>query len=300
MDLVLALAEEKKADLVLANDPDADRLAVAYRHADGHYVTLSGNEIGVLLGHHRLVDDPRPAADRSVITTIVSSPMLGHIASQLQVRYAETLTGFKWIAHTAQAMEKEHGTQFAFGYEEALGSTTGTVVADKDGVGAALVMTRLAAHLKTKGQTLGDRLDEIARRFGVYVSSQHNATYPGASGAKVIGRIMDGLRANLPWTIGDEKVLSVRDFQTGTRHLPGGASEPLTFPASNVLSFDLADGARIVARPSGTEPKIKFYFDVRANVADGEALEAARARGEARRDALQKAFVAIADGYAKR
>lgn len=300
MDLVLALAREKKADLVLANDPDADRMAAAYRTKDGEYVMLSGNQIGVLLGHHRLVDDPRPAPDRAVVTTIVSSPMLGHIAQKLGVRYAETLTGFKWIARKSQELEQKYGSQFVFGYEEALGSSTGTIVADKDGVSAALVMTRLAAHLKSKGQTLGDRLDEIERKFGVYVSSQHNATYSGAAGAKVIDRIMNGLRTKMPWQLGGEKVLSIRDFKTGMRHLSADASEAIEFPASNVLSFDLSDGARVVARPSGTEPKIKYYFDVRTTVEEGEELDSARARGRERLEAIQKAFVALADGYVKR
>lgn len=300
MDHVLALAREKHADLVLANDPDADRLAAAYRRPDGEYVMLSGNEIGVLLGHHRLADDPRPVPERAVVSTIVSSPMLGHIASALNVRYAETLTGFKWIARKAQELAEAHGAQFVFGYEEALGSTTGTIVADKDGVSAALVMTRLAAHLKTKGQTLGDRLDEIERQFGVFVSSQHNATYAGSAGAKVIGRLMNGLRTKMPWQVGDEKVLSIRDFKTGTRHLPGGGSEPIEFATSNVLSFELADGARIVARPSGTEPKIKYYFDVCTSLQPGEELKDARARGQARLEAIQNAFVAMADKHVKR
>lgn len=298
MDLVLALAKEKGADLVLANDPDADRLAVAYRAQDGRYVMLSGNEIGVLVGHHRLTDDPRPAQDRLVVTTVVSSPMLGGIAKALGVRYEETLTGFKWIAHTAQGIEQETGTRFEFGYEEALGSTTGTLVRDKDGVGAALVVTRLAAALKKKGQTIGDRLDEISRRFGVYLSSQHNATYAGAAGAATIKRIMSKLRESPPWTIGDAKVAAIRDFQLARRTLANGTTEPISFPASNVLIFDLENGDRVIARPSGTEPKIKYYFDVREPVAEGENLEAARVRGAGKLEALKVAFVRIADAIA--
>lgn len=300
MDLVLQLAREKNADIVLANDPDADRLAAAYRNKDGEYTMLSGNEIGVILGHHRLADDPRPAPDRAVVSTIVSSPMLGHIAEKLGVRYAETLTGFKWIAQKAQELEAKYGSQFIFGYEEALGSTTGTVVADKDGVSAALVLTRLAAHLKTKGLTLGDRLDEIERQFGVYVSSQHNATYSGATGARTIDRIMSGLRKKMPWRLGDEKVSSIRDFKTATQYQADGSSEPIEFPTSNVLSFTLENGARVVARPSGTEPKIKYYFDARTTVEAGEDLESARARARQRLDALQASFVALADGFVKR
>jgi phosphomannomutase len=298
MDQVLAVAREEQADLVLANDPDADRLAVAYRANDGCYVMLSGNEIGILLGHHRLTDDPNPAADRLVVTTIVSSPMLGGIAKSLGVKYAETLTGFKWIANAAISAEAQ-GTKFVFGYEEALGSSTGDVVRDKDGVGGALVVAHVAAQLKAAGLTIGDRLDAISQQFGVYVSGQHNATYPGAAGAQIIQRIMGGLRGSTPWTIGTTKVLVVRDYETGKVRHAGGDAGTLDSPPSNVLTFDLEGGDRIVARPSGTEPKIKYYFDVRAQPAAGESLDATRLRGSERLAALKQAFVAIADSAAK-
>jgi phosphomannomutase len=230
-----------------------------------------------------------------VITTIVSSPCLGGIAKELGVRYAETLTGFKWIANTALSMEASVGTSFIFGYEEALGSSTGPIVRDKDGVSAALVCAHLAAQLKVQGKTLGDRLDEISQQFGVYVSGQHNATYPGLSGAQTIARIMSRLRANLPKTIGATKVERVRDYEKGVATKADGSAEKLDTPSSNVLTFDLEGGDRIVARPSGTEPKIKYYFDVRAVPAAGEPLDAARTRALRKLDELKKAFVAIAD-----
>ncbi len=295
MDLVLALATKHGADLVIANDPDADRLAIAYRAEGGRYVMLSGNEIGVLLGHHRLTDAPDPVKDPLVITTIVSSPLLGAIAKQLGAHYEETLTGFKWIANKALELEGAGRAQFVFGYEEALGSSVGPVVRDKDGVGSALVFAHLAAHLKTKGQTLGDRLDEIARRFGVYVSAQHNATYPGSAGAAKIAGIMRRLRETPPWQVGEARVESLRDFQQGTRRYADGRSDPLAFPPSNVLTFDLEGGDRIVARPSGTEPKIKYYFDVRALPAEGESIAAARARAQSRLEVLKAAFVGFVE-----
>lgn len=296
MDLVTDLAKIVNADLVLANDPDADRLAVAFRERDGRYRMLTGNEIGVLLGHHRLTDDPAPAEHRMVITTIVSSPQLGAIAQALGVEYAETLTGFKWIANTAIKAQQETGVEFVFGYEEALGSSTGTVVRDKDGIGAAIVCARLAAHLKQQGQTLGDRLDAISQRFGVYVSAQHNATYPGAEGAEKIASMMASLRAHPVWQVGDVKVLAIRDWQSGMRLTPDGQQAPLgDMPASNVLTYDLEGGDRIVARPSGTEPKIKFYVDVRTLPGSTESLTEARERGTARLEALKTAFVALAE-----
>ncbi len=296
MDHVLALAAEVSADLVLANDPDADRLAVAFGQASGSVRMLSGNEIGVLLGHHRIVDDPKPTSPRLLVTTIVSSPQLGEIARDLDVEYAETLTGFKWIANQSLAWQARTGGQFAFGYEEALGSSTGPVVRDKDGIGAAIVCARLAAFLKRKGQTLGDRLDDIARQHGVWVSAQHNATYPGSSGAAKIASLMQGLRANLPWQIGSQGVQAIADFQVGTRTSRDGEVAALTdMPQSNVLSFQLQGGNRIVARPSGTEPKIKFYFDVKALPGTDESLTDARARAQATLDELRAAFLALAD-----
>jgi phosphomannomutase len=294
MDAVLALALETGADLVLANDPDADRLAASYRTPDGRYVTLSGNDIGLLLGHHRLVDAPVRPGNPLVITTIVSSPMLGVVARELGAAYEETLTGFKWIANKALELESAGKATFVFGYEEALGSTVGRVVRDKDGVGSGVVLANLAAQLKAHGRTLGDRLDDIARQFGVAVSEQHNATYQGAAGAARIHGIMARLRKTTPERIGPAAVIAVRDFQSGVRRLPGGASEPLVFPSSNVLSFDLEGGDRVVARPSGTEPKIKFYFDVRCVPSGGESLDGARGRGRARLAELKAAFLNLA------
>jgi phosphomannomutase len=214
------------------------------------------------------------------------------------VKYAETLTGFKWIANAAISAEAQ-GTKFVFGYEEALGSSTGDVVRDKDGVGGALVVAHVAAQLKAAGLTIGDRLDAISQQFGVYVSGQHNATYPGAAGAQIIQRIMGGLRGSTPLTIGTTKVLVVRDYETGKVRHAGGDAGTLDSPPSNVLTFDLEGGDRIVARPSGTEPKIKYYFDVRAQPAAGESLDATRLRGSERLAALKQAFVAIADSAAK-
>jgi phosphomannomutase len=294
MDLVLALAAEKQADLVIANDPDADRMAVAYRSKDGRYVTLTGNEIGILLGTHRLLDDPHPPADRLVITTIVSSPQLGGIAKQLGVRYEETLTGFKWIANTAMSLEESTGTKFMFGFEEALGSSTGDVVRDKDGIGAALVCAHLAGHLKSQGKTIGDRLEELSRNYGVYCSAQHSATYPGASGAEKIRRIMQHLREKTPWIIAERTVHAVKDYERGLVIGSDGTRTKLDAPASNVLVFTIDDG-RIIARPSGTEPKIKFYFDLKVDPAPRENLDGTRARGLKRIEKLQSSFLSLLD-----
>jgi phosphomannomutase len=282
MDLSYALGRKLDADLVLANDPDADRLSVAVADATSptRFRQLTGNEVGVLLGHY-LLTERTVARERIVLASIVSSPLLGHIARALGARYEETLTGFKWIANRAMEVEKADGVEFVFGYEEALGYTVGDVVRDKDGVSAAVLAAEIAAVLRGHGgRTMLDELETIHRRYGLFVSSQLNVTRKGAAGVGEIRAIMDRLRAAKPATIGSFAVEAISDYETGTRVATGGATTALTLPKSNVLTFDLAGGTRVIARPSGTEPKLKIYFDVREVVRPGEPM--ADADGRAR------------------
>lgn len=295
LDLATGLALRSGADLVIANDPDADRLAVCVPSRDRKsFVQLSGNQVGVLLGHYVIADHPKPLADRLVVTTIVSSPMLGVIAKANNVRYAETLTGFKWIANRAMELEKETGTTFVFGYEEALGYTIGTVVRDKDGVGAAAVFAELAAHARAQGRTVLDELERIYRRYGLYVSRQKSVVRKGIEGAAEIAATMTRLRAHPPTEVDGLRVVAVNDYLTHERRTHDGVVSRLTLPPSNVLAFELEGGSRVVARPSGTEPKIKYYFDLRVAVADDEPFEQAEKRASARVAALEAAFVALA------
>ena len=295
MDLSLALARSLDAQLVLANDPDADRLAVAVPVTqDGRegFRQLTGNEVGALLGHYLLTERPAKPGDRprAVIASLVSSPLLGLIAASLGVKYEETLTGFKWIVNRALELERE-GCAFVFGFEEALGYCIGDVVRDKDGISAAVVFAELAAVLRARGSSIPEALDDLARRWGVFTSSQVNVVRKGADGAAAIRKMMDLLRASPPKQVGDDAVVAVRDYEQRTRRvLATGETSRLTLPASNVLAFELASGSRIIARPSGTEPKAKFYFDVREDVRDGEAVAAAKGRAVARMRALEKAF----------
>ncbi len=291
MDLATALATSKQADLVLANDPDADRLAVMARDVDGHLRLLTGNEVGVLLGHFTLthMGTQRPL----VATTIVSSAQLVDMAKALGARCVETLTGFKWIANRAMELEKTENVNFVFGYEEALGYTVGTVVRDKDGIGAALVVADMAAWCRTRGQTLLGYLEDIQRAHGLYVGKQFNATLPGASGAKKIGELMQAFRNAPPQKIGDWHVDSVSDYQKRIRRLLSH-EERLELPASNVIAFGLEGGGRVTLRPSGTEPKIKFYFELKETCSVNETMATARARAHVKLDALETAFVALA------
>ena len=280
MDRALALAKAGAADLVLANDPDVDRLAVAVRDGS-EYRQLTGNELGVLLGHYLLTERPAraPGAPRAVVASIVSSPLLGRIAADLGVRYEETLTGFKWIAARAIALERE-GYEFVFGYEEALGYCVGDVVYDKDGISAALLAAELAAVLREREQTLLGALDAIAARWGVFTSAQVSLTRKGASGVEAIRAMMAALRARPPAHLDGDPVVAVVDYLAGARGLP----------RSDVIALELASGSRVIARPSGTEPKVKFYFDVQ-EAARGD-VPAARSRALASMARLKSAFLA--------
>jgi phosphomannomutase len=288
LDLSLALADETRAELILANDPDADRLACVTRRKDGTMVTLTGNEVGVLLGHYVLTQtQPRPLYP-SVMTSIVSSPQLGVIAHELGALYDEVLTGFKWIGNRAIEREEHDHATFLFGYEEALGYTVGDVARDKDGVGSALVFADLVAWCRSRGVTTHEYLEEIQRAHGLFVATQKNFTLPGAAGAATIAKIMDGFRASPPQAIGDFKIKVAKDYKTGAGL--GHAK----MPASNVIAYELEGGSRVTLRPSGTEPKIKYYFDLREALAASESLAVARARADMRLDALVSAFAKLA------
>jgi phosphomannomutase len=282
MDLSFALARRVGAHVVLANDPDADRLAVAVPRGDA-FVQLSGNDVGVILGHH-LLTEGAPGDNRFVAMSIVSSPLLGVIARRLGVRCEETLTGFKWIANRAMDVGAETGARFVFGYEEALGYSVSTLVRDKDGISAAYVIAGLAARLEAKGQTLFDRLEAIHREYGYFVSGQRSVTAKGADGMKAIASTMAAFRAAPLTTFGGHAVVAVRDVLAGTITDAAGRVSVLGLPPSNVIAYDLEGGGRVMLRPSGTEPKIKFYLDLREPLAAEESYDVGVAKARARLD----------------
>lgn len=289
LDLALARGRAEGADLIIANDPDADRLAVAIPDGDGWRV-LSGNEVGILLADDRLEHGPRDQA-RLVATTIVSTSLLRRVASVHGVQYAETLTGFKWIANAAIAFPG----RFVMGFEEALGYTLGDVVRDKDGVGAALAMLDLAAWCRARGLGLMQHLESVYRRYGYAAGGQRSITLPGLDGAERIRAMMGRLRANPPASLGGAAVVQLRDLTARVaRDLRTGVETPIALPASDVLAFDLADGGRVLARPSGTEPKIKFYAEVLEAMSPEDTLAVVERRGRARADALLAEIVAAA------
>lgn len=261
LDLALAAAEGIGADLVIANDPDADRLALAL---PGHG-PLTGNEVGGLLAEYVL--DHTTGDDRVVATSIVSSSLLGKIAADRGVHYEETLTGFKWLARAGSP-----GSRRVFSYEEALGyclgGDGGRPVADKDGIGAALVAAALAAAAAAGGRTLPDLLDDQARRYGLHLSEQLSVR---VSDLSLLGAAMRRLRAEPPAAFGPLKVAGIDDFAAGHAGLP----------PTDALRFRLEGGAggRVTLRPSGTEPKLKAYAEIVMDV-EGD-VAATRARGTA-------------------
>jgi len=290
MDLVLALAAETRAELVLANDPDADRLAAAVPDPSGRgYRMLTGNEIGVLLADDALEHADTGGRPKLVVTTVVSSSLLSRMAHDRGARYAETLTGFKWIADAAIRAERD-GIAFVMGYEEALGYSVGPLVRDKDGIGAALRLAEMTRHLKSRKETLLDRLDQILVAHGLSHQIQWSATLPGAEGRRRIDAAMAALRKNPPQTIGASPVIRALDAASGEEKVRG-ERRPSGLPTSDLLAFQSEDGARLTVRPSGTEPKIKFYLELVGRAAKREDVAPARARLEAAGRGLKNALM---------
>ncbi len=290
LDLAIAHAEATGASLIVANDPDADRLAVALPR-DGAWVRLTGNQVGVLLADDLLAHGTSDVP-RMVATTIVSTSLLARIAAVYGAHYAETLTGFKWIGRAALRFEAEGG-QFVLGFEEAIGYSAGSLVRDKDGVTAALLLVDLAADLASRGQTLWDALDALADRFGAYATRQRSLRLPGSDGAARIAAAMAALRETPLRMLDGVEVVRHRDLLTGESvdHVMD-VTERIDLPQSNVLGYELADGRSLLVRPSGTEPKLKFYAEAREIVGDDGTL-AAEARAAAAADRLLDAAVTL-------
>jgi phosphomannomutase len=290
MDRVLALAAETRAELVVANDPDADRLAAAVPDPSGKgYRMLSGNEIGVLLADDALEHADTGGRPKLVVTTVVSSSLLSRMARDRGARYAETLTGFKWIADVAVRAERE-GVAFVAGYEEALGYSVGPLVRDKDGIGAALRLAELARHLKASGETLASRLDQLLVAHGLSHQIQWSATLPGSEGRARIDAAMAALRRSPPQKIGTSPVVRRLDGKSG-EEVAGEETRKTGLPPSDLLAFQSEDGARLTVRPSGTEPKIKFYLELVGQAKEPAAVGSTRARLDTEARALKTALM---------
>jgi phosphomannomutase len=290
LDRAMALAAEVGADLVLANDPDGDRIAAAIPDpTTGGFRALTGDEIGCVLAEALLAAGEGP---RTVATTVVSSQLLARIAAAHGVAYAETLTGFKWLAGAAEEAEAA-GRPLVLAYEQALGVMCGTAVRDKDGLSAALVMAELAAVRKADGSSVAEALDELAAAHGLHLTTGRSARLVGAEGQAAIAAALGRLRSDPPAEVDGVAVVAVEDRLAGERRHASGAVEPLATPPTDLLAYVLADGSKLQVRPSGTEPLLKCYVEVVEPVADGD-VAAARVAGTVRLARLADAFAALA------
>ncbi len=276
--LALKLAKEKNADIVLATDPDADRLGIyALDTTSGEYVPFTGNMSGMLIAEYilreRTLTGTMPV-NPALVKTIVTTNMADVIAKDYNVELIEVLTGFKFIGEQIKFFEQSGSNHYVFGLEESYGCLAGTHARDKDAVVAVMCLCEVAAWCKKQGKTVWDQMLEMYEKYGYFKEDLYTVTLKGIDGSKQIAAIMDGLRQNPPKAFGDLKVLAVRDYQSGkVVNLATGEESETNLPKSNVLYFDLTEDSWCCARPSGTEPKIKFYMGVK-----GSSLEEAEVK----------------------
>ncbi len=260
----IELAQSVEATLIIGTDPDADRVGIVCRNTEGEYVTLSGNQVGVLLldylirAHKEKGTLPKnPAA----IKTIVTTEMARKVAESNGVAIFDTFTGFKFMAEKIKEFETAHSHNYILAYEESYGYLVGNHARDKDAVTASMLIAEMAAWYACKSMTLYDAMEKLYKKYGFYGEQTLNLVMPGVSGMEKMAGIMDGLRCKPPENIGGTKVLAVRDYLTGERRdLIKNTSAKIDLKDSNVLSYELEDGTRFIVRPSGTEPKIKVYI----------------------------------------
>jgi phosphoglucomutase len=272
-EYAIALGEKEGADLLIATDPDADRLGAAVRMPDGNYQVLTGNQLGALMiryileAHKTAGTLPENAA---VLKSIVSSELPTAIAKSYDVDMINVLTGFKFIAEKIQQFEKDHSQTFMFGFEESYGYLVKPFVRDKDAIQALVLLAEVAAFYKQSNKTLYDGLQDIFEEYGYYAEKTISVTMSGMEGATKIAALMKTFREKAPSVFAGTPVVQTEDFKLLTRVGLDGHQQKMTTPPSDVLKYTLEDESWIAVRPSGTEPKIKFYIGVK-----GETAEAA-------------------------
>lgn len=288
-ELALALAKKVDADIVLATDPDADRLGVYCKDTkSGNYVSFTGNMSGMLIAEYILKERTATGTmpeNPALVETIVTTDMAKVIAQAYGVHLIEVLTGFKYIGEQIRLFEENHTYNYVFGLEESYGCLAGTYARDKDACVAVMMLCEVASWYKKQGKTLWDAMLAMYEKYGYFKEGLETITLKGMDGAQQIQQMMAEAREHLPQQIGDAKVLAVRDYKTDVRYdMTDGSKSATGLPTSNVLYYELEDHSWCCVRPSGTEPKIKFYFGVK-----GTSLSDA----EAKLDGLQKAMMAL-------
>lgn len=276
-ELAIQYGKKVDADILLGTDPDSDRLGIVVKNDQDEYVPLTGNQIGAILLHYILSQKKEQGIlpeNGIMIKTIVTSELGRAIAQDFGVATLDTLTGFKFIGEKIKEFEQSGEYTFQFGYEESYGCLIGDFVRDKDAVQATLLAAEVAAYYKAQGKTLLDGLLEIFEKYGFYRESLQSLTLKGLEGAEKIAQIMDSFRKHPPVELAGVKVIAVEDYLTSVKkELTTGKLDPIKLPKSNVLKYFLEDGSWFCVRPSGTEPKCKFYFAVKgASQEESETL----------------------------
>ncbi len=273
LKMAVELATKEKADGLMATDPDADRFGTAFPDKDGNFVLLSGNQMGALLMEYVFLSRKelgKMPANPACIRSIVTSPFGDYICKKYGVKMFDCLTGFKWIANREASFEKDGSYNYVFGLEESYGYKVEKEVMDKDGVSAAAMCAEMILYWRSQGKSLLEHLDDMYKEYGYFEDRAISQNFPGMSGVETMKNMMAGLRANPPATLGGEKVIKVRDLM----------KDP-DLPKSNVLQFYLESGTIVSARPSGTEPKIKFYINSMIPAGDGSDAWYAEAKKKA-------------------
>ncbi len=296
LKLAVELGEKEKADCVMATDPDADRFGSAFPGKDGKFVLVSGNQMGALLCEYVLLSRKelgKIPANPAAIRSIVTSPFCDYICKKFGVKIHECLTGFKWIAAVEDEFEKDGSENYVYGLEESYGYKIEKEVMDKDGVSAAAMCAEMTLYWASKGKSILEHLDDMWREYGFFEDRAISQYFPGISGKDVMAGIMTKLRTEGLKVLGGKKVLEIRDIQQSVSFNPENpsAKTAIKLPKSNVLQFILEGGTIVSARPSGTEPKIKFYINARTDV-NGD-LDAAKANSALVCNAIENEIKAI-------
>lgn len=275
--LAIELAKKNDVDLIIGTDPDADRTGIVLRDSKGEYVTLSGNQVGVLLIDYVITAKNLTGTmpkNPAVLKSIVTTEMARAVCEANKVACFDTFTGFKFLAEKIKEFEKTGSHQYIFAFEESYGYLCGDYARDKDAVTASMLIAEMAAYYRTQGKTLFDAMEEMYKKYGAFAEQTISITMPGVSGLQRMDALMKELRKSPLAKVGGDAVVAVRDYQSGERlSVADGKKEKMELSGSNVLYYELADGTHFIIRPSGTEPKVKVYI---------------MARGKARKDALAK------------
>ncbi len=302
LTLAVELGKKEKADCIMATDPDSDRFGTAFPDKDGNFVLLSGNQMGALLMEYVLLSRKelgKMPKNPAVIRSIVTSPFGDEICKKYGAKLLECLTGFKWIAAIEAEFEKDGSLDYVFGLEESYGYKVEREVMDKDGISAAALCAEMTLYWRSQGKSLLEHLDDMYKEYGYFEDRAISQNFPGSSGSETMKAIMAKLRTEGLKTLGGEKVVNIRDIQQQISYDPTNpsAKTALEFPKSNVLQFILESGTIVSARPSGTEPKIKFYINSKIPAGDGSDkwLDDAKAKAASLCDAISTDIKAILD-----